>query len=84
MRQVINCVFTGKVKLSLYLTKHFGIKWRCGQLHALAVLPPVKEPPVPSGWTPEPVWMRWQREKSPAPAVNRNLVVQPVDTKYSY
>jgi len=32
-----------------------------GQLHTLA-----KEPPVPNeqeaGWTPEPIWMWWQRE----------------------
>jgi hypothetical protein len=36
-----------------------------GQLHALAALPPGKEPPVPIGyevgWTPEPVWTAWNR-----------------------
>jgi hypothetical protein len=40
----------------------------CGQLHALAALPPRKEPPVPIlyevGWTPEPVWTTLRREYS--------------------
>jgi hypothetical protein len=39
-----------------------------GQLHAIAALPPGKESPVPIGYeaerAPEPVWTRWQKEKS--------------------
>jgi hypothetical protein len=41
-----------------------------GQLHALAALPPGKEPLVPIGYgawrAPEPVWTRWLREKFPS------------------
>jgi len=46
-----------------------------GKLHAPAALPLGKELPVPigyeGGWVPEPVWMRWWREKFPDPAGNR-------------
>jgi len=42
-----------------------------GQLHAPAVIPPEKEPPVhfglEVGWDPELVWTRWRGEKSPCP-----------------
>jgi hypothetical protein len=42
-----------------------------GQLHAPAALPLGKEPPLAigqeAGWTPEPVWTRWWREKFPDP-----------------
>jgi hypothetical protein len=38
-----------------------------GQLHAPTVQPPGKETPIPTGqeagWTPEPVWSTWKREK---------------------
>jgi hypothetical protein len=38
------------------------------KFHVLATLCPGKEPPVPigleAGWTPEPVWTMWRREKS--------------------
>jgi hypothetical protein len=38
------------------------------QLHAPAVLPTRKEPPVSieneAGWAPEPVWTTWRRENS--------------------
>jgi hypothetical protein len=48
-----------------------------GQLHAPVALPPGKEPLVSigqeAGWTPEPFWTRWWREKFPAPAGNRTL-----------
>jgi len=41
-----------------------------------------KGPPVPikwvAGWTSEPVWTRWRREKLPSSVGNRNLVVQHV------
>jgi hypothetical protein len=40
-----------------------------GQLHAPAVLPQGKEPPVPIGWAPEPVWTTWRRQNS---CTNRN------------
>jgi hypothetical protein len=50
-----------------------------GQLHTLATLYPGKEPLVPigyeAGWAPEPFWMRWWREKFPAP--NRNRTLEP-------
>jgi hypothetical protein len=43
-----------------------------GQLDVPATLPPAEEPLVPTeqvaGWAPEPVWIRWWREKFPAPA----------------
>jgi len=46
-----------------------------GQLHAPSALPPGKEPLLPvgkkAGWTPEPFWTRWWREKFPAYARNR-------------
>jgi hypothetical protein len=39
-----------------------------GQPQASAILPPRKEPPVPTGqeavWAPEPVWTLWREEKS--------------------
>jgi hypothetical protein len=60
-----------------------------GQLHAPAVLPPGKEPPVPIGWefglAPEPVWTTWRRENS-LPYRDSNLdpsVVQPVASRYT-
>jgi hypothetical protein len=38
-----------------------------GELHAMAALPPGKEPPIPIGlearWTIEPLWKLWEREK---------------------
>jgi hypothetical protein len=42
-----------------------------GQLYALAALPPVKEPLVPIGWAPAPVWTQWWREKFQSPAGTR-------------
>jgi len=46
-----------------------------GQLHAPAALPPGKEPSVPigyeAGWTPEPFWTRWWKEKFPVPTETR-------------
>jgi hypothetical protein len=52
-----------------------GTRWRC-QLHSLVALPPGKQPLVPIGWeawwAPEPVWMRWWREKLPAPHGTRS------------
>jgi len=29
-------------------------------------------------WAPEPIWMQWQREKTPAPAGNQTPVMQPI------
>jgi hypothetical protein len=29
---------------------YFGTRWRCGQLHAAAALPPGKQHLVPRGW----------------------------------
>jgi len=41
-----------------------------GQLHALTTLLLRKEPPVSigyeDGWAPEPIWMQWQRGKTPS------------------
>jgi hypothetical protein len=41
-----------------------------GQPHALATVPPGIEPTIliaqEAGWSPEPCWMWWQREKIPA------------------
>jgi hypothetical protein len=53
-----------------------------GQLHAPVALLPGKEPLVPigqeAGWAPEPFWMRWWREKFPAPPPgNRTLEPRP-------
>jgi len=36
-----------------------------GQLHASTALPPVPNGKE-AGWAPEPVWMRWQRDKLPS------------------
>jgi hypothetical protein len=48
-----------------------------GQLHVPTVLPPGKEPLVPTGyeagWVPEPFWTCWWSEKFPAPTGNRTL-----------
>jgi hypothetical protein len=48
-----------------------------GQLHALAALPPDKQPKVlirwEAGWASEPVWMLWRRENSLTLAENRTL-----------
>jgi hypothetical protein len=45
------------------------------QLHDLAALTPEKEPLIrigwEAGWTPEPVWTRWCREKIPVSAGTR-------------
>jgi hypothetical protein len=50
-----------------------------GQLHALAILPPGKEPLVPigqeAGWAPDPVWMWYQREKFPAHFRNAEIKI---------
>jgi hypothetical protein len=60
-----------------------------GQLHALATLPPGKEPPVlilyEVGWAPEPVWTIWRSENSwPYRDSNSDLsVIQPVVTRYT-
>jgi len=40
-----------------------------GLFHSSVALPPGKQSPTPA---PEPIWTRWQREKFPAPAGNRN------------
>jgi hypothetical protein len=57
------------------------------QLHAPAALHPGKEPQVPTGeeagWTPEPVWKLWRREKFLPPAGNRIPAVQPVAHRYT-
>jgi hypothetical protein len=57
-----------------------------GQLHALAVLPPRKVPPVCDGyevkWTPQPVLALWSIEKCLATAGNR-AAVQPVASRYT-
>jgi hypothetical protein len=34
-----------------------------GQLHAYAPSPSGRELPVPTEWTPEPVWTLWRREE---------------------
>ena len=43
-----------------------------GQVHALADLPSVKEPPVPigyeAGWAPQPVCTHWTKAKSLPPS----------------
>jgi hypothetical protein len=49
-----------------------------GQRHAPPALPPMIEPPVPTGWTLQPVWRRQWDEKLPASAMNRTPVTQPV------
>jgi hypothetical protein len=58
-----------------------------GQLHAPDTLPPRKEPLLPigqeAGWAQEPVWMRWWREKFPAPAGARTPTIQPVAQRYT-
>jgi hypothetical protein len=45
-------------------------------------LPPRKQPPGPTvqeaGWTAEPVWTLWIREKSVVPGGNRTLSVPPI------
>jgi hypothetical protein len=52
------------------------------QIHSPAVLPMGKEPPVhigmQVGWTPEPVWTLWSREKILSPTGNRTSTVQPI------
>jgi hypothetical protein len=61
----------------------------CGQLHAMAALPPGKEPPVhieeEVEWTPEPVWMRSRSENSwPYQDLNSNpSVIQPIASCYT-
>jgi hypothetical protein len=60
-----------------------------GQLHALAALPPEKEPQVPigqeDGWNSEPVWTIWRSENSwPHRDSNSDSsVVQPVTSRYT-
>jgi len=40
-----------------------GTRWRCGQFHVPAALPPGEESLVPigyeAGWAPKPVWKQW-------------------------
>jgi hypothetical protein len=60
-----------------------------GQLHALAALPPRKEPLVAIGqevkWALEPVWMTWRRENSwPYRDLNSDpSFIQPVASRYA-
>jgi hypothetical protein len=58
-----------------------------GQLHALATLPPGKEPLVPigweAGWLPELVWTLQGREKSVAPSRNRTPAIRPIACCYT-
>jgi hypothetical protein len=84
-----------KVKLSLCLTKqtywesggkaphitHINLdtRWRCGQLHAPAALPPGKILRYPFGRRLGGPQRRWRKEtKIPAPDENRTPVVEPV------
>jgi hypothetical protein len=57
------------------------------QLHALATLPPGKSAPAPigqeAGWSPEPVWMMYRREKPLAPAGIQTQTIQPVAHHYT-
>jgi hypothetical protein len=57
------------------------------QLHALAALLPGKKQPVPTGyeagWSPEPAWKLWRREKSLAPVGNRTPTVQLLARRYT-
>jgi hypothetical protein len=57
------------------------------QLHTPAASPPEKEPLVPigqeAGWVPEPVWMRWRREKFPAPVGIGTPIIQSVAKRYT-
>jgi hypothetical protein len=63
-----------------------AVRWS-GQHHAPPALPLGKSPPLPigyeAGWAPESVWKLWSREKSLAPAGNRNRAVQPVARRYT-
>jgi hypothetical protein len=58
-----------------------------GKLHALAALPPGKEPPVliryEAGWA-QSRSGRCGEEKNLAPAGNRTPVVQPVARRYTH
>jgi hypothetical protein len=53
-----------------------------GQFHEPAALSPRKGPSVligsEAGWSPDPVWSRWRREKYSAPAGKGAPIVQPV------
>jgi len=56
---------------------HFRHKMEMdGQLHAPAAFSPGKKKPVPTGqkaeWAPEPVWIRWRREKDTFPCWKSN------------
>jgi hypothetical protein len=52
------------------------------ELHAQAVLPLEKEPPLPiveeAGWAPEPAWTLWRKEKSLAPTGNGTVTPRSV------
>jgi hypothetical protein len=57
-----------------------------GQHHVTAALPPGKEAPVPIGqevgWTPEPGWTTWRREKY-CPTGIRTPAIQPISRRYT-
>jgi hypothetical protein len=57
------------------------------QLHALAALPPEKEPPVPIGqdvgWALEPGRMLWRRGRSLTPAEDRIPAVHSIVSRYT-
>jgi len=54
-----------------------------GQLHAPGILPPGKEPCIPTEyeakWAPESVCTWWQEEKIPTPVRNLTSVIQSID-----
>jgi hypothetical protein len=76
----------------MYRSTFFFLPWHylevSGQLHALATLPPGKEPPVllgqEAGWTLKPVWTCRRENSWPYRDSNSNpSVIQPVASCYT-